>query len=98
MIQVRGELLPFFRLARLYEVPETQDDPLQGITVILEDGHHRAAVLVDEIIGQQEIVIKSLGEIFGTVPGVSGSSILSNGRVGLILDVAGVVRLATGQG
>ncbi len=96
MIQVRGELLPFFRLARLYDVPEAMDDPMHGITMILEEGNHQAAVMVDEIIGQQEIVIKSLGELFGTVPGVSGSSILSDGKVGLILDVAGLIRLATG--
>jgi two-component system chemotaxis sensor kinase CheA len=55
----------------------------------------RWGVLVDDILGQQQIVIKSLGTAMGTVMGVAGACIMADGRPGLILDIAGVIKLAT---
>ena len=62
--------------------------------VVIEDDRRQAGLLVDELIGSQQIVIKTLGEALGDIPGISGSAIMPNGRVGLILDVGGLVRLA----
>ena len=57
----------------------------------------RCAVMVDELLGQQQAVMKSLGNALSQVPGVAGGAILSDGRVGLVLDAAGLVQLAHGQ-
>ena len=53
--------------------------------------------MIDELVGRQQIVIKSLGESMGDIPGISGAAIMPNGRVGLILDVGGLVRLANSE-
>jgi two-component system, chemotaxis family, sensor kinase CheA len=66
----------------------------QGIIIIVEDGSNLAGVLVDEVIGQQQVVIKSLGEIVGEVPGVAGGAVLPDGHIGLIVDVGGMLALA----
>ena len=67
----------------------------------MEDEEHQAGLIVDQLIGRQQVVIKTLGEAMRDIPGISGGAILPNGRVGLILDVAGLVKFATaghGQG
>jgi two-component system chemotaxis sensor kinase CheA len=61
---------------------------------VVEDDGRRMGLLVDELLGQQQIVIKSLGELVRGIPGISGSAIMPDGRVGLILDVNGLLRLA----
>jgi two-component system chemotaxis sensor kinase CheA len=66
----------------------------QGIIIIVEEGSNLAGVLVDEVIGQQQVVIKSLGEIVGEVPGVAGGAVLPDGHIGLIVDVGGLLSLA----
>jgi two-component system chemotaxis sensor kinase CheA len=97
LISIRGELLPLFRLAKLFNIPDAITDPTHGIVVVVEAGFKSAALVADDLLGQQQTVVKSLGEAFGHMPGITGASILSDGRVGLILDIAGIVRLATGQ-
>ncbi len=97
LISIRGDLLPLFRLAKLFEIPDAITDPTQGIVVVVEDGFKSAALVADDLLGQQQTVVKSLGEAFGHMLGITGASILSDGKVGLILDIAGIVRLATGQ-
>lgn len=94
----RGRLLPLFRLSDLFGVRDAESDPTQAIAVVVEDGGRQVAVLVDELLGQNQTVIKSLGEGIGNIPGVSGASILSDGTPGLIIDVNGVVKMATNQG
>lgn len=95
MISVRGELMPLFRLSRLFEVSGAKEDPTTGLAVIVEDGMKRVAVLVDELIGQQQTVIKGLSKGLGKTVGLSGASIMADGRIGLILDVPGVIKMAT---
>ena len=63
---------------------------------MLENEGGRVGLLVDEILGQQQTVIKSLGEVFKHAQGIAGSAIMPDGRVGLILDVGGLVRLSEG--
>ena len=94
----RGRLLPLFRLSDLFGVRDAESDPTKAIAVVVEDGGRQVAVLVDELLGQNQTVIKSLGEGIGNIPGVSGASILSDGTPGLIIDVNGVVKMATNQG
>jgi len=70
-----------------------EEDPSRGIVVVLEAGHDRRCLLVDELVGKQEVVIKSLGETFTGRGDFAGAAILGDGRVGLILDTTALVRL-----
>lgn len=97
MIAIRGELLPLFRLSRLFTTPGAIEDPTQAIVVVVEDGNNRVGLLVDDLLGQQQTVIKSLSDAFAHLPGISGASIMSDGHVGLILDIGGIVKIATAQ-
>jgi two-component system chemotaxis sensor kinase CheA len=69
-------------------------DPTKGLLVILDDHDRRCALLVDELLGQQHVVAKSLGDGLGKVHGISGGAILGDGRVGLILDVSEIASMA----
>jgi two-component system chemotaxis sensor kinase CheA len=68
-------------------VQPKSEDPLSGVLVVAEVEGQRFCLLVDELIGKQEVVIKALGETFKNVTGVAGGAILGDGRVGLILDL-----------
>ena len=87
MALVRGSLLPVVRLYRIFHVQPKSEDPMAGVLVVAEVEGQRFCVLVDELIGKQEVVIKTLGETFKDVTGVAGGAILGDGRVGLILDL-----------
>jgi two-component system, chemotaxis family, sensor kinase CheA len=87
MALVRGALMPVVRLYKVFGVKPRTEDPRQGVLVVAEVEGRRFCVLVDELIGKQEVVIKSLGETFKGVTGVAGGAILGDGRVGLILDL-----------
>jgi two-component system chemotaxis sensor kinase CheA len=87
MVLVRGSLLPVLRLYSRFGVEPTSEDPSSGVLVVLESVRRNFCVLVDELIGKQEVVIKSLGETFKNITGVAGGSIMGDGRIGLILDV-----------
>ena len=91
MCMVRGSLLPIVRLHRLFSVEPKSQDPTQALVVIVHDNDRRACLMVDELLGQQQVVIKSLGEKIGRLPGVSGGAVLGDGNVSLILDVAGLI-------
>lgn len=94
VISVHDETIPLFRLADLFTINGTAERAGDGIVVVVEDGERRAALLVDETIGQQRIVVKSLRDSLGRIPGISGASVLADGRVRLILDVPGLIRIA----
>jgi two-component system chemotaxis sensor kinase CheA len=93
MALVRGSLLPVVRLYRIFHVQPKSEDPLAGVLVVAEVEGQRFCVLVDELIGKQEVVIKTLGETFKNVTGVAGGAILGDGRVGLILDLDRISRV-----
>jgi two-component system chemotaxis sensor kinase CheA len=86
LVMLRGELMPIFRLHRLFEIKSAIEDPSQGLLVVVGDEERRCALLVDELLGQQQVVAKSLTKAVGKIPGVSGGAILGDGQVGLILD------------
>lgn len=96
MVMVRDTLLPLYRLHRLFNVTPTTEDPTAALVVVVQDDTRRCCLLVDELIGQQQVVIKSLGDGVGKITGVSGGAILGDGNVSLILDVAGIIDLASG--
>lgn len=98
VVLLRGELMPIARLHELFDVPDAVRSPLEGLLMIVGDAERRTALLVDELLGQQQVVAKTLGDSLGKVPGLSGGAILGDGRVGLILDVTETVALAQSGG
>lgn len=87
MALVRGALLPIVRLHERFNVTPRSTDPCEALLIVSENAGKRYCLMVDELIGKQEVVIKSLGEKFQHVQGVAGGAILGDGRVGLILDL-----------
>jgi two-component system chemotaxis sensor kinase CheA len=87
MALVRNTLLPVFRLYRKFNMPPRSEDPCQSVLIVAEAEGECFCMVVDELIGKQEVVIKSLGETFKNVAGIAGGAILGDGRVGLILDL-----------
>jgi two-component system, chemotaxis family, sensor kinase CheA len=98
VVMLRGEVLPVLRLHEVFGIPDAVTTPSDAILMIVGDGEHRMALLVDQLLGQQQVVAKTLGERVGEIPGISGGAILNDGRVGLIIDVASVMTLARAKG
>ena len=94
MARVRDELLPIYRLRRVFGLAEGAEAMQDGLLLLLENGKRRGCVFVDEILGQQQVVIKTLGESQRSIRGVSGGAILGDGRVALIVDVGGLLDAA----
>jgi two-component system chemotaxis sensor kinase CheA len=94
MLCIRGKLMPMFRISSLFQLQDSVDDPTEALIVIVEDEGKQVGFMVDSLVGHQQIVIKSLGESMGSLRGISGGAIMADGRVGLILDVAGILKLA----
>jgi two-component system chemotaxis sensor kinase CheA len=90
MVMVRGRLLPLVRLASRLGVAPRSEDPCEGLMIVGESGSRVFCLLVDELAGKQEVVIKSLGPAFREAKGFAGGAILGDGRVGLILDLAAI--------
>lgn len=94
MAMVRGRLLPIVRLHKRFGFTPRSEDPCEGILIVTECQEKLFCLLVDDVIGKQEVVIKSLGESLKNIAGVAGSAILGDGRVGLILDMEGLFGVA----
>lgn len=94
MLSLHGEVIPIYRLHHLLQVGNAQQDASQALMVIIDAGERKAALQVDELLGKQQIVIKSLGNGMGKVPGIAGGAIMSDGSVGLIADPMALVDLA----
>lgn len=87
-ISLRGTILPLLRLAHLLELPGNVIEPEELYVVVLHKGDRQVGLVVDTLIGQQEIVIKSLGSMLNGIPGIAGAIISGDGNVCLILDIA----------
>jgi two-component system, chemotaxis family, sensor kinase CheA len=96
LIQVRDQLLPLVWLGELFGVASEVKDPTQATVVVIEDEAHRVGLVVDALIGKQEVVVKPLGNAFAGLRGVAGGAILGDGRIGLILDAHGILSLMKG--
>ena len=96
MLSLQGGLIPLFKLSTLYNVNGGSNGNGRGheneLVVVVEDDNHQAGFIIDELIGRQQVVIKSLGDTMKEIPGIAGGAIMPNGRVGLILDVGGLVK------
>jgi two-component system chemotaxis sensor kinase CheA len=90
MAMVRGSLLPLVRLHQRFGVRPRFEKPWESLLIVSESSGRQFCLMVDELIGKQEVVIKSLGETMRNIPGVAGGAILGDGRVGLILDLEGL--------
>lgn len=93
VVVLRNELMPLLRLHDLFGVGDAQQDPTQGLLVIVEEGEHKCCLLVDDLLGQQQVVIKSLTGL-GKVKGISGGAIMGDGHVSLILDIPGLIEMS----
>ncbi len=93
VISLRGEVVPLLRLHKALNIKANEQNEEQGLLVIVEDQGRRLALRVDDLIGQQQVVIKNLETNFRKVPGVSGATILGDGHVALILDIFGLSNL-----
>ncbi len=93
MVMVRGHLIPMLKLGEYFGDPTAETDPTKAIAIVVESNGDSRCLLVDQLLGKQEVVIKSLGETFKNAESLAGAAILGDGRVGLILDVDSLVRL-----
>ncbi len=94
MLSLHGRLIPVFRLADLFRIEDAPPSPAEGVVVVVEEDLRQVGLFADELLGQQQIVIKTLGQSMQGVASISGGAIMPDGRVGLILDIGGLVRLA----
>lgn len=94
MIKIRDEYLPLIRLHKVFEIDTQVDDIDNGIVVVVEAGYRRCAIFVDELLDQQQVVIKSLDSAFSKHSGISGGTILGDGRIALIIDIQGLVNIS----
>jgi len=92
VLKVRGEYLPLIPLYQMFDIEPVHRDPPCGIVIILETEGKKAALFVDELVGQQQVVVKNLEANYRKVAGISGATIMGDGGVALILDVAALVR------
>ena len=97
VVTIRDRIFPMVRLHQVLGVPAKSEDPTDGLLVIVEHDGDQAAILVDELLSQQQVVIKSLERHFEKVRGLAGATVLGDGRVTLILDVPGLVALASAR-
>jgi two-component system chemotaxis sensor kinase CheA len=98
LIKVRESVLPLIRLHEILGIPPERENPWDGLVIIAENAGHRKGLLVDDLLGKQEVVIKSLGEKLKSVKGVAGATIMGDGRVALILDIQGIWELDPSNG
>ena len=92
VVKVRGEYLPLIPLYQMFDIVPTFTNPSEGIVVILESDGRKAALFVDDLVGQQQVVVKNLESNYRKVAGISGATILGDGGVSLIIDVAALLR------
>jgi two-component system chemotaxis sensor kinase CheA len=91
VVLLREEVLPIVRLHRVFGVDGAVENPDDAILIVVSDGTTRAALMVDELLGQHQVVAKSLGRGLPSTPGISGGAILGDARVGLIIDVHAIL-------
>jgi two-component system chemotaxis sensor kinase CheA len=92
LVKVRDEYMPVIELERVFQVPRFEFNASSPIMVVVESDGSRVALMVDELLGQQQVVIKNLESNYRKVPNVSGATILGDGKVALILDTSVLVR------
>lgn len=94
MLSIHGDLIPLFSVASLFDVERDSDITEESLVVIIENEENSVGLIIDELVGRQQVVVKTLGESVQNITGISGGAIMPNGRVGLILDVGGMIKLS----
>jgi two-component system chemotaxis sensor kinase CheA len=94
VIDARGEYLPLVRLHNVFDIKTDKTKPSEALVVIVESSQRRFGILVDDVIGQQQAVVKSLEKNFRQVEGAAGATILGDGSISLILDIHGLEKMA----
>ena len=94
MIKIREEYLPLIRLHKVFEIDTQVENIEDGIVVVVEAGYRKCAIFVDELLDQQQVVIKSLDSAFDKHAGIAGGTILGDGRIALIIDIQGLVNMS----
>ncbi|MDO8249130.1 MAG: chemotaxis protein CheW [Rhodoferax sp.] len=92
LVKVRDEYMPVIELEKVFQVPRFDVEKSSDIMVVIEADGSRVALLVDELLGQQQVVVKNLESNYRKVPNISGATILGDGKVALILDTGALVR------
>ncbi|MGC9323704.1 MAG: chemotaxis protein CheA, partial [Desulfomonilia bacterium] len=96
LVDIRGNYIPLVRMYELFHMKAEKQDPTEALVVVLQSSENRFGILVDDVLGQTQAVIKSIDKNFRKIEGTSGATILGNGRVSLIVDVHGVEHMAFG--
>jgi len=96
MVKIRDMLMPLVPLHKLFHVADARQNPTEGLLVVVEEGNRKCCLQVDDLLGQQQVVIKSISGL-GNIKGVSGGAVMGDGRVSLILDIPGLIALAQTQ-
>lgn len=94
MCMIRGMMLPLYRLDKVFGLQARDKDVTKALILILQDNERRCCLAVDELVGQQQVVIKTIGDTLGKIGGISGAAILGDGSACLILDVPTLMDLA----
>ena len=92
-VALRGSVMPLVKLGEVFHIPGAILDPTEGIVIVVHSAGHNACLLIDEVVGNQQIVVKSLSEYLGKVEGISGCSILGDGTVSFIIDTGKLLSL-----
>jgi two-component system chemotaxis sensor kinase CheA len=92
VMHVRGEYLSLVELHKFFDIPDAVCQPTEAIAVIVQAEGTRFALLVDQLVGQHQVVVKNLETNYRKVPGISAATILGDGNVALIIDVAAMKR------
>lgn len=96
LVKVRDQYVPLLRLHQTFAIGgQAITDPHKGLLILIEERGRKSCLLVDEIIDQQQVVIKSLEQNLTLVEGIAGATILGDGRVSLVLDIPGLIRRTT---
>jgi two-component system chemotaxis sensor kinase CheA len=94
-VNLRGDVMPYLRLTDFFEIPETEKRSHRESLVVVRFGRTKAGLVVDQLFGELQTVIKPLGKVFQGLQGISGATVLGSGEIALILDVQGLIGLAS---
>jgi two-component system chemotaxis sensor kinase CheA len=94
-VNLRGDVMPYLRLRDFFDIPDSGDSGHRESLVVVRFGRTKAGLVVDQLFGELQTVIKPLGKVFQSLQGVSGATVLGSGEIALILDVQGLIGLAS---
>jgi two-component system chemotaxis sensor kinase CheA len=90
---LRESVLSLIHLSDVFQLPKSDEERKYLFAVVIQSGKHRVGLIVDRLIGEEEVVVKPLGEFVGEIQGISSASILGNGQLALIVDVFNLFKL-----